>query len=778
VSEISNNKQLIPANILLVSNSGKSILVNTDNITPNNIKDFLPSREVIEEAKKHLQHLGFIIDIATETHISIFGTKELFEKIFGIHLIEKTSPVFHPSNDKTPVQYYYEADTKSNIPPQLSGLVEDIIFPGPPIYYALSASPPALSYDHLEVPNDVARDMDAVKVHNRGQTGRGIILAMVDSGFMTPFHPYYMGRPYSIRPIIADPRDPSPSIDEIGHGTGIAACALAVAPDVTFIPVKIMLDFSNATSMFSRAVIERPHVITCSWTTDFDPTLRMAINNAIAGGIVVLFACGNGGEVGWPGSEPGVISVGGASIDSSDYISASSYASSGMNTSNPGRQCPDVCGLVGSAPMGIYIALPTQPGSELDIELSGGIFPSGDQTLSNDGWLVASGTSSATPMVAAVVSLLMNVDSSYIRNPALVKNRLIATCIDVTSGTSASGERASAGRDNATGSGLIQAYRTCYQIDLWMKDNNTSDIGLVPVVGRRPHHPPHTHWTSTDIKVFSSILTDPRTQFEYPESPILFGHPSYVYVKVRNRGSIANRNRVILKLYYGDPSTRLVYSGDWHLIGEKNISASLLSHDAALVVSEAFIWNPPDPSSATESQILPDRRTRGHFCLLTRLESTDDPIVTEGSVIGENNIAMKNVHIYSGSPGTMFLYKFYIRGVSEENEQQTTQNDLVIDLSDLPQGCNVILKTSDGSLNPKEIRNAKLENEGAIVLIPSYDPSVIANFTMKAEERVLVQLTAESSKFMKGGDYIISVQQLSEGTPVGGVDLILRMSDR
>jgi subtilisin family serine protease len=110
-------------------------------------------------------------------------------------------------------------------------------------------------------------------------------------------------------------------------------------------------------------------------------------------------------------------------------------------------------------PKGIYIALPTQPNSSLDRKHPGGIFPNGDETLPNDGWDVGSGTSTAAPMVAGVCALMMQADPMLCGNPNAVRAILIKSCIDVTTGVSASGQAAGIGVDNATGAGLVQAYR-------------------------------------------------------------------------------------------------------------------------------------------------------------------------------------------------------------------------------------------------------------------------------------------------------------------------------
>src|SRR5262249_39417603 len=237
---------------------------------------------------------------------------------------------------------------------------------------------------------------------------------------------------------------------------------------------------------FARAVALSPHIITNSWglayygSPIFSAALQLAINNAVAAGIVVCFATGNGGQVGWPGGEAAVISVGGAVIRAARWIQASTYASSGLSPFDATRQAPDVCGLTGAAPKGIYIALPTQAGSTVDVAFGGGTFPNGDETTTGDGWVVASGTSSATPMVAGTIALRMQAAATRLGTPAGVRAALNAGCVDVTAGSSASSESTGPGKDNATGFGLVQAYRALNPTDIWMRDNTTSDIGLSP----------------------------------------------------------------------------------------------------------------------------------------------------------------------------------------------------------------------------------------------------------------------------------------------------------
>lgn len=182
--------------------------------------------------------------------------------------------------------------------------------------------------------------------------------------------------------------------------------------------------------------------------------LEQAIRDAVNAGVIVLFASGNGPLPGsWPSSMPEVISVGGALIEANGNLRASSYATSFLSQVYVNRRCPDVCGLVGPGPYGLLIMMPTQPNNQLD-----GDFSAVDGTQVGDGWLVASGTSSATPQVAGMVALLLQIQGGL--NPAQVRAALQEMAVGVTQGTTASGHLAITQRPNlATGYGLVTLRR-------------------------------------------------------------------------------------------------------------------------------------------------------------------------------------------------------------------------------------------------------------------------------------------------------------------------------
>ena len=137
---------------------------------------------------------------------------------------------------------------------------------------------------------------------------------MCDSGWFK--HPYFVGRGYNVTAVTLGPGATLPTKDESGHGTGESANIFAIAPDVTFLPVK--MSFVNTIGAFNTAVGLRPDIITCSWGSSnpsgplsaADLALAASISAAVASGITVIFSAGNG-HYGFPGQHPDVISAGG-----------------------------------------------------------------------------------------------------------------------------------------------------------------------------------------------------------------------------------------------------------------------------------------------------------------------------------------------------------------------------------------------------------------------------------------------------------------------------------
>jgi serine protease AprX len=446
------------------------VLEGDEWVLSTNVSKYLPSMDNVGATIKGLKDNGFQVLAVGAASISIGGKVDLVEKHCQTQLKLKTVQLFNSAISKKKVSFYSAPEDQRilNAPDNIKDLVEGIVIPEHPIFFTSAFPPhPDPTYFSIHPAADVPMLMKADKLHTEGVLGRGVKLAMVDTGFYSA-HPYYTSRGYNISTIaVPEPRI-DPNTDEYGHGTGISSNALGVAPGVNFVTIK---EGANPTLAFKTAVMQRPNIITNSWGYDIDTSstlppelvpLEIEIANAVANRITVLFAAGNHGMKAWPGSMSEVISVGGAYFDENLNLQASSYASSFDSSIYPGRHVPDICGLVGLAPKGIYITMPTMSNSTVDGEFSGGNFPAGDETSRNDGWLCASGTSSATPMVAGVVALLLEKKPNL--HPNDIKLILEGTARDVVTGTSSTGESAGPGYDAATGHGLVDAYKAWHSI--------------------------------------------------------------------------------------------------------------------------------------------------------------------------------------------------------------------------------------------------------------------------------------------------------------------------
>ncbi len=675
--EVRYKNELVHADITLKSASGESIHSKKAEITSQTVHRYYPPDKVMDIVMDILKRMGVRVISHDRITISIAVPVKDFIKIFNIKkglTTKKFFPYTVPRKQRVPdskgcgIDVFYRGGKELPMLPQIQEYVE-VIRLATPAKFCQNADPPTPGYFHLKVPDDVARLVDAIQCHHRGISGNNVVLAMPDQG--TFDHPYYTSRGYNIT---LDDSAYDETADTGSHGTAIAANALAIAPNSNFIGIRNGKKVTSGIAAFNQSVAHNPDVISISWgITTNNAELRSAISQAIADGITVCCACGNGGDVVFPSSMPEVISVGGSYAQNDDDLEAATYASSGILSGvDNGRQMPDITGLVGQEPNGIYITLPCHPGSDEDKAFGGGTFPDDDETTKSDGWLVASGTSSATPQVAAAACMLIQKDPGLFKgNPAAIKQRLLETALDVTQGSSSSGETAGQGVDNATGVGLLDAYIAINRVDAWVRSND-KDRGLVPVKG--------AHYVSPDIKVLASPLSNPETGFHgalHINRPI-YGTKYYVYIRARNRG-VDPANNLTVGFYYADPSTFNQFPDDW-LDGQSgNQAQGTVTVDGlptnifsvpqipanSARTAGPFVWEPPQPTSATQVSTDLDGKKGGHFCLLTRIECATDPICwiggAQATVVMDNNIGMKNLWVVE--PDMTFPLIF--RGIPE-----------------------------------------------------------------------------------------------------------------
>lgn len=461
-AQVSEKSETVTFEAVLRASRG-SMFAPQATLTAHNLTDFKPAAGQGVAAARILESMGFKVRHIGTFSISGDGPKELWEKVFGTRLEERTHKFSETHPELGSVRFLsHVARAPFQIPKPLTELVDRAYPQRPPIFF-VSPLPPRVGYHHLRVPADVATVLRSLPVHKVGITGRGVLVAMPDTGFY--MHPFYAWHGSNYNATLS-PDAIHVERDEFGHGTAEAANIFANAPDSDFIGVKMG---ANPVLAFKTASDLSPAVMTNSWGFDipdaplpnFLKPLEAAVIEAVRErGITVCFSAGNG-QFGFPGQMPDVIAAGGVfahdTITGHDFdLEASNYASSFDSKIYPGRHVPDVCGLVGTLPKAIYIMLPTEPGNTLDVGLAAGAFPNGDETQPKDGWVVISGTSAASPQVAGVCALLKQVQPGLA--PDLVKAILRASARDVKKGHSQQGQGAGDGYDGATGAGLVDAF--------------------------------------------------------------------------------------------------------------------------------------------------------------------------------------------------------------------------------------------------------------------------------------------------------------------------------
>jgi subtilisin family serine protease len=291
------------------------------------------------------------------------------------------------------------------------------------------AEPPAIKEHHVKLPGQLGNILRADLAHRAGVTGRGVRIAIIDSGFY--LHPFFEKNEYLIRHIPTR-KEPDPHIDDYGHGTAQLASLFAIAPQAEILAIKCM-DRDPSYSL-KKAIALKPDILICAWGFNVDkpgtkklPEEYRGIQRMLVGahksGICVVAAAGNG-QYAFPGNLPEVISAGGVFYTPEGEFAHSDLASSFTSSIFPGRSVPDVCGLVGNMPFGRLLLVPVPPKARLAKRPAFSMIAAGEhQDTLVSGWAMFSGTSAAASMIAGAAALLLQKNRDL--TPDQVKQILI-----------------------------------------------------------------------------------------------------------------------------------------------------------------------------------------------------------------------------------------------------------------------------------------------------------------------------------------------------------------
>jgi len=766
------------ASVILKSKSGLSIDKDLDRFSLSTLDEFLPKDANIKKTVKILKDAGFDIEAQTKVGISFSGPKELFESEFGVTISKREIKIKRPEIAERSVSFF-EASLPKMMSDRLSELTESVQLAIPAVPFQSSNPPtPNPPYYFLNVLNDVPAILNVTALHGAGITGAGVRISMVDTGFF--LHPHYSAQGYNIDDIRAV-GGLDENIDEYGHGTAMAANILAVAPGATFSFVKYTDGGWNNFPLagFQAAVQnQNPDIITCSWGTGGqDLALLLEIASAVANGIVVIFAAGNG-HTDDPAmtvqslAHPSLISVGGAYPIQGGGFRASNYASSydSFVYTNPQRHCPDVVGLVGEIPAAILIMLPTEPNCAMDQGLAAQAFPLGDNTAVDDGWCACSGTSAAAPQTAGIVALILEQHPNL--TPMAVKNILENSSQDIQTGSSNSAgpDSATVGWDAATGFGLIDGAAALNflqqdKFNAYIRDS-IEDNGTEPVVLNRL-------WASPDIIVRTEEVDDPSEMLGITvkhrhdlSDQVEDGQDNYVYLRVQNRGTVIGS--CTATVYFTIPGM-LPNPAGWEKIGEVNIQDL---EPGEFRVIGPIIW--------LDSQIP---RT-GHFCLISILDSPSDPapdltaIQTSADfrkmVRDKNNVAWKNITIVDVIPGGTSSFSFYMEGPSGKYHQA----DLQVDLTNFAPRADVLVRMVKRLADTATLNNMNVTHESKLYSTLTHigKMGMLEGMDFKSNEETKVTIYYTVPEKTPDGAYPIRATLLVDGEQVGSFTEMINIS--
>ncbi|MBK8460983.1 MAG: S8 family serine peptidase [Micropruina sp.] len=305
------------------------------------------------------------------------------------------------------------------------------------------------------------------------------------------------------------------------------------------------------------------------------------------------------------------------------------------------------------------------------------------------------GTSSATPLAAGVAALVLSARPSltYIQARELLRNTAVK--VDLAN-TDPTGRWLDANGNPSTVSGLPAVKSGWYgygrinaaaavggaltfgaAADLVLRDN-LADTGNVPATG--------TFWNSPDIWCRTSDpLTDPTAlPASYadagPHQPPIRGQVNWVYVRVRNRGTVASLDAWVRVSIAHWPGTEFIWPAGFqpttgpgdpvpspltpgtYLIGEVKVTGLAAGADQILSLPWPAAMIPPATVTVGMTSVT------WHPCLLAEVTPHDGPLPVGNHVWDDNNLAQKNISIVNADAGSDFAAAVVIG--NEENDSR------------------------------------------------------------------------------------------------------------
>jgi hypothetical protein len=306
--------------------------------------------------------------------------------------------------------------------------------------------------------------------------------------------------------------------------------------------------------------------------------------------------------------------------------------------------------------------------------------------------------------------------------------------------------------------------------DIYLRDY-VGDTGEVPSTGAISSSP--------DVIIVPNPVIDPTASFGEgsgtENSNILgyqveAGQDNYIYVRMRNRGGASTNAQATV--YWSEVST-LVTPDMWNLIGSS--SWTNVPVGDTLVVTGPIVWG---------TAMIP---ATGHYCFVALLDSLMDsappiPPATDWDgfiafIRNHNNVTWRNINVVDVEPdpaGDPAILSFLIAGALD----RTRIFDIEIHQR-LPEDAQLWLELPLALLeNFKNWRLKKVEidkkKDTAKILLPRLRSINLKDVKLNKSSRYRCQFNLKASKSQGRGEHLISVRQLFKGEEVGRVTWTLR----
>jgi hypothetical protein len=207
--------------------------------------------------------------------------------------------------------------------------------------------------------------------------------------------------------------------------------------------------------------------------------------------------------------------------------------------------------------------------------------------------------------------------------------------------------------------GRLNAFRAVTEAKCVAETNHTVDLLVrdnAGDYGQEPNNSTDLIWNSPEIWVRNQSDGERIRKHQNPTYSVI-SNTNYVYVRVYNRGCAQSSGNDVLKVYWAKASTALSWPHHWDGTGNFPNNGPILGEQIGQIIipqlqrGEDVIleipWQVPNPDIYVGINQEP-----WHFCLLARIESSDDIMTPETNILfdnvkSNNNIAWKNLTIIS-----------------------------------------------------------------------------------------------------------------------------------